>query len=163
MSKQRTPAQNRTLHMLLSRAGLYDDDAREYLQSVCGKSRRSDMDFEDFKKCIRDLELKLGNPLKKTRARAERAARPQGRGTDPITAEAKEHATRLFADLGADARARLSFTRRVLKKDWPQTRADGQKLIQALTCMQRGARRLDGKNKEQRIDAEAAESAESAE
>lgn len=150
VGKPKTPKQNRTLNYLLTEAGLDGDLLRDYLESVCGKRLRRDMDFYDYQKCIKDLNEKLGGRIKDTMgagAAAGRKVQPDaghgesaeaappkihGRLTDPITAAQMKYIQRLYEQLGADKARQIELNRRTCKKPWPQTIGQGQKIIQML-------------------------------
>jgi len=52
-----------------------------------------------------------------------------------ITAEQQAKINTLFDELGYDAEGRRRLSRRVCKKDWPQTRRDANKMSQCLLDM----------------------------
>jgi hypothetical protein len=139
--REKTPAQNRTLNWLLQEAGLFDEAARDYLEARCGKRRRRDMDFYDFKKVIDDLSYKTGLKPGETAPRpgTQKIEQPRTKAphkkTDPITPDQMDYIGGLYVKIGADGAAQIAMNKRTIKKSWPQTVGDGQKIIEMLKDM----------------------------
>jgi len=141
MSKPKTPKQNRTLNMLLTAAGLDGDTMRDYLESVCGKRLRREMDFYDFQKAIKDLNEKTGNSLKTAAynppAKHETPKdKMPGKDSDPISREQTELIFNLHAQAGAvSSKAQAGIARKAIGKYFPATVGDGRKMIEALKAI----------------------------
>lgn len=140
--REKTPKQNRTLNMLLSRAGLDGEDARDYLEGVCGKRYRREMDFYDFQKAIKDLSekhnIRIGGDKPRASAHLPKIERkPGGKESDLITPWQMDYIAKLYAGIGADGVAQIEMNKRTVKKPWPQTIGQGQKIIQMLLDMKR--------------------------
>lgn len=150
----KTPKQNRTLGWLLGQAGLYDDDARDALEAMCGKRRRSDMDFDDFKKCIDELNEKLGGVIKKKkpgRAAKPRSQRPGGYDEEPPTPDQLEYIFGLLNEMNFKGILKTQWIKRQIKKPWPQTRGEAKALTETLKQMKaRGYVRGQGETKKER-------------
>jgi len=138
--REKTPKQNRMLNWLLGEAGLFDDEARDYLESVCGKRYRRDMDFYDFRKAIDDLMGKLKKKPETAKPeifeRRERAEPCERRDkSDPPTPEQLIYIREMLESMGADHKARARWCKRQTGYVFPMNVGDAQKLIEALKSM----------------------------
>lgn len=137
--REKTPAQNRTLGWVLQQAGLFGDDARDCLQTVCGKRYRRDMDFYDYQRAIDTISRMYGIEVKGRGGKGKpREARPELRPTDPMTGLQREMMFGLYHDIGAtDVRRQAGIAQKAVGKPWPFTVAEAQKMIEALKSMKR--------------------------
>jgi len=141
MLKPKTPKQNRTLNYLLTEAGLDGDTLRDYLESICGKRYRRDMDFYDFQKVIKDLCEKNSKSMKTTyQTPAVKRVAPKDKlpalESDPISREQTDLIFKLHAQAGAvSSKAQAGITRKTIGKIFPVTIGDGKKMIEALKAI----------------------------
>lgn len=135
MRKEKTPEQNRTLNMLLNRAGLFGEDARDTLETACGKRRRRDMDFGDHLRAIKYLNDQMGKPLQKKKPRKPRELRPGGTDADRPTLDNVRYLYALLEQMGATGTRRTDWVWSQIQKEAPSTRGELKRLTEAAKAM----------------------------
>jgi len=124
-----TRGQKALVHVAKNQLGLDDDLYREILMQEAGVSSASELDYKGFERVMKRFR-KLGFRRKRTQP----AERPQPGGT--ITPRQQAKIAELYAALGwTDPRRQMGFSRRVCGVPWPQTRAQANKVIEALKQM----------------------------
>lgn len=127
-----TGSQLALIHVAKKELGLQEEDYRSILDLYGGVSSAKHLTLEGFERVMEHLErLGFKSTNSKQPARAPRRD-PDGA---PFPAQLKmiEHH---FETLGFDeAERRQGFCRRVIKKPWPQTRAEANKIFEALKAM----------------------------
>jgi hypothetical protein len=149
--REKTPAQNRTLNWLLNEAGLFDDHARDCLQSVCGKRYRRDMDFSDYQRAIDAISRMYGIRIKGSKGRIIEGRQgqrheplPKLRKSDPMTGLQREKMFELYHEIGAvNVRQQRGISEKAVGKPWPFTVGEAQKVIEALKNMKDRGYRMD--------------------
>jgi hypothetical protein len=135
MQKQKTPEQNRTLNYLLNRAGLFGEDARDTLETACGKRRRRDMDFGDHQRAIKYLNDQMGKPLQSKKPRKPRELRPGGTDADRPTMDHVRYLYELLEQMGATGTRRTDWVWSQIQKEAPSTRGELKRLTEAAKAM----------------------------
>jgi len=163
VSKQPTPKQKRTLNWILTQAGFdpNSETARDVLEAVCGKRRRRDMDFGDYKRAIGELldrtgiELDKGKSKKWVSSSAPGESHPRRKATPgdpnaPVTRQQMDYIYGLFDVVGAEsAYLRAGICRKAIGYPWPRTVGEGQAVLEALKSIeQRGGLDKNEKNGE---------------
>jgi len=156
MQAKRNPDQNRRIWGLVSQlgrqSGLGRDGAEDVMRLICreisGQERTSDLSPQQADRLILELGARLspqaagrlgtptGGPSPKAGPgapahRAQKAMAPDPAAT--ITRQQQAVLEHLYKDAGINNPK--GFCERVIKKPWPQTRADANKLYQALEAM----------------------------
>lgn len=127
-----TTSQLALIHVAKKDLGLQDEDYRNILELYGGVSSAKHLTLEGFERVMSHLE-RLG--FKSTNAKPPAHAPRRDPDGSPYPAQLKmiEHH---FEQLGFDeAERRQGFCRRVIKKPWPQTRAEANKIFEALKAM----------------------------
>lgn len=136
-------SQKALLHVAKADLGLEDDTYRDILRSIAGVESSKDMtpiDFERVMARMKELGFKGQRPHRPAKIRA--ASR------DPLALPSPAQLHRLntlFEELGwYQNERRVAFCKRMLRKPWPQTRQEANKIIEALKAM--AAREKKGAN-----------------
>jgi hypothetical protein len=127
-----TSGQLALIHVAKKELGLQDEDYRSILELYGGFSSSKHLTLEGFERVMNHLE-RLG--FKSTNAKPPANAPDRDPDGLPYPAQLKmiEH---LFEQLCFTETARRGgFCRRVIKKPWPQTRAEANKIFEALKAM----------------------------
>ncbi len=120
------------LHVAKTQLELDDDMYREILQQEAGVKSSKDLTPAGLDKVITRLE-KMGFEPQRRYQRGRAASRdPQA----VITPAQQKHIRDLYNTLGWDEGNRqIGFNQRVIKKPWPQTRQEANKIIEAIKAM----------------------------
>lgn len=124
-----TAKQKALLHVAKQELGLDDDLYRLILEQEANVSSSKDLTKEGFEKVLKRFR-KLG--FRRRRKPEERRPRADEL---PGTRQLKmiEH---LYEDLGwREGSRRIGFQKKVIGRPWPQTRAEANKIIEALKSM----------------------------
>ncbi|MDI3547907.1 MAG: hypothetical protein PWR10_1559 [Halanaerobiales bacterium] len=121
------------LHVAKNQLGLDDDLYREILYQEAGVKSSTKLSDKGFKKVMRRFE-KLGFKSKPKKPKRKRENKPHG----VITPGMQDLINELYNKLGwDDSKRQIGFNRRQIGKPWPQTRAEANKIIEALKAMVR--------------------------
>jgi hypothetical protein len=127
------------IHVAKAQLGLDDDRYRDLLRSTCGVESSKNMDYNQYDKLIkrfRELGFKLvlkTNPEKK---HLQPSLKATDRDPDAIPSPALTYKiSSLYAELGWTGERQMGFNNRVIKKPWPQTRTEANKIIEGLKAM----------------------------
>lgn len=124
--------QKALLHVAKTQLGLDDDVYRLILEQEAGVTSSKDLTPHGFEKVLARFEQIGFEPeLRYQRGRATQ------RDPQALTTPAQQKLINdLYDILGWDERKRRTgFNRRVVKKPWPQTREEANKVIEALKAM----------------------------
>ena len=127
-----TGGQLALIHVAKKELGLTEEDYRSLLELHGGVSSAKHLTLEGFERVMQRIE-QLG--FKSTTDRQPTRAPRRDPDGAPYPAQLKmiEHH---FETLGFhEAERRQGFCRRVIKKPWPQTRAEANKVFEALKAM----------------------------
>jgi len=120
--------QKALVHVAKSQLGLEDDVYREILFQEAGVRSAKDLSPIGLEKVMRRFR-QLG-----FRRKTKRQVPPQPDAL--ITRGMLGKIQHLYEDLGWDAKTRqIGFNKRVIGRPWPQTREEGNKIIEALKAM----------------------------
>lgn len=127
--------QKAILHIAKQQLSLNREMYEAILYGAAGVRSSVDLDNAGFDKVMSRLEeLGFENRAKKKPAR--RRSRPQ----DGITPAQQQLIRELYQELGWDDVARhVGFNKHQVKKPWPQTRAEANKVIEGLKAIKRKA------------------------
>jgi hypothetical protein len=135
-----TNGQIALLHVAKRDLGLDDEDYRSILRHYKAETAK-DLNMRDFEKIMKYMES-LGFKYIGPRQRSH-APRRDALGL-PYPAQLKE-IERLFEKLDMPTAARQQgFCRKVIKKPWPQTRGEANKVFEGLKAILRRRERLAG-------------------
>lgn len=124
-----TKSQTAIVHVARRELGLDDDVYRDVLRSVTGRETLAECTKGEWLALMRRFES-LG--FHGTNHRPTPARRAQAL----VTPAQLDLLRELFVQLGWNDPAReMGFTKRVIRKVWPQTRAEANKVIEALKAM----------------------------
>lgn len=126
-----TARQKALLHVAKAHLGLSEDEYRALLCGAAGVESSRDLDPAGFEKVLARLEA-LGFRARR-RYPTGRAARPDPEAL--VTPAQQKRLRDLYQALGWGERRQQGFNRRVCGKPWPQTRADANKIVEALKAM----------------------------
>lgn len=123
------------IHVAKNQLGLDDDRYRDLLRAVCGVESSKELNYIQYDKLLKRLR-ELGFKHKKQGHRQPYLKAPH---RDPDALPSPAHLKKLndlFEQLGwMEPERRTGFSRRVIKKPWPQTRTETNKIIEALKSM----------------------------
>lgn len=123
--------QKALLHVAKTELRLDDDDYRALLYAEAGVESSKDLDLQGFERVLARFE-QLGFRVKR------RAPHGRARNRDPhalVTPAQLKKLGDLYQELGWEKNRQVGFNRRVCGRPWPQTRADANKVIEALKKM----------------------------
>ncbi len=129
------------IHVAKNELGLDDDLYREIMKQEAGvtsSSRLTDVTFEKVMSRFKKMGFKIKRERKKHQRRDER--KPDA----VITVETTELIKMLYEELGWDQKRRIGFNRRQTGKPWPQTRAEGNKVVEGLKAIIKRNNRKEG-------------------
>ena len=127
-----TNSQLALIHVAKKELALADDDYRSILELHGGVSSAKHLTLEGFERVMSRLE-QLGFKSTTDRQPARAPRRDPNGAPYPAQLKMIEH---LFEQLGFfEAERRQGFCQRVIKKPWPQTRTDANKVFEALKAM----------------------------
>ncbi|MCL6612612.1 MAG: regulatory protein GemA [Peptococcaceae bacterium] len=127
--------QKKLLHVAARELNLDDDLYREILRQEAGVTSSKNLDPAGFDKVMKRFKQlgfeKSGKPYR-------RPSHPFG-GPNPfakITEGMMYKIEMLYREIGmTDKKRQIEFNRRVCKKPWPQSRMEGNQIIEALKSM----------------------------
>ncbi len=124
------------LHVAKKQLGLDDDIYRTILEAYGGVSSAKHIKLDGFKRVMAHFE-RLGFESTSAKDKPRQPQRAPSRDPDgpPYPAQLKmiEHH---FETVGyTDAERQQGFCKRVIQKPWPQTRAEANKIFEALKAM----------------------------
>jgi hypothetical protein len=125
------------IHLAKNHLGLSDDEYRDILRAATGAESSKDMDYHQYDKLLQRFKELGFKVTSKTNGRRQPYLTAPGRdpGALPTPAQQKK-LNDLYDELGwAENERRIGFNRRMLKKPWPQTRAEANKITEALKAM----------------------------
>lgn len=127
-----TNSQLALIHVAKKELALVDDDYRSILELYGGVTSSKHLTLEGFERVMKRLE-QLG--FKSTTDRQPARAPHRDPDGAPFPAQLKmiEHHFETLGFHGAERRQ--GFCRRVIKKPWPQTRTEANKIFEALKAM----------------------------
>lgn len=130
--------QKKLLHVAARELSLDDDLYREILRQEAGVKSSVDLSPTGFDKVMKRLKQlgfkKTGKPYRRPRPRPSASASPDPFAT--ITEGMLYKIEKLYREIGInDKNRQIGFNKRVCKKPWPQTRAEGNQIIEALKKM----------------------------
>ncbi len=140
-TKKMTPKQNRNLHRLYCELGFDEEMRRDVCELVVGERSMRSSSRAKATKLIQELMRRAGElpadggdgPVRKYK---HPAAKEQGDPNSTITEAQKMVLAGWFNFMGADtAKARADFCKRQIKKPWPHTVGEAQKMIESLKKM----------------------------
>lgn len=124
-------AQKAVLHIASQQLHLEREQYEAILQEQAGVTSSSDLDKAGFMKVMTRLE-QLGFETTSPKKKRPRRYQPN----EPITPQQQELIRDLYLQLGWSDLARQSgFNQRQVRKPWPQTRRDGNKVIEGLKAI----------------------------
>ena len=132
--------QKALIHVAKNQLGLDDDSYRDLLRSTCGVESSKDLNFIQFERLMKRLQ-ELGfvlvlkdNPKKRHHQPYLKAP---DHDPDALPSPAQNFKiNELYQKLEwTDNNRRLGFNNRVIKKPWPQTRSEANKIVEALKSM----------------------------
>lgn len=161
----RTPQQNSRIWAIISQlvraSGMSREEWAELLAGHCGavsgQSHSSKLTRGQADEVIRRLQLQLDEYAERPAPTPKHSGAAPAKGrNDAITPFQQHLISQLFALCGMDTpEQRRAFTERQVKRPWPQTQADADKLVQPLSSM--AIRKLDGIALLRRVEALAAD------
>lgn len=120
------------LHVAKNQLGMDDDTYRDFLRMYGGVESSKDLSKFAYEKVLTRLK-ELGFKVKPKQPQYRATNRDANALPSPAQLQAM---SRLYHKLGwTEGCRRIGFARRVIKKPWPQTRADASKIIEALKAM----------------------------
>lgn len=129
--------QKALIHVAKTQLGLNDDRYRDLLRSTCGVESSKELDYFQYDKLIKRLR-ELGFRIKH-QGQGHRQPYLKSPDRDPGGLPSPAHLKKLndlYIQLGwLEQERRIGFNRRVIKKPWPQTRNETNKIIEALKSM----------------------------
>lgn len=123
--------QKALLHVAKTELRLDDDDYRALLYAEAGVESSKDLDLQGFERVLARFE-QLGFRVKR------RAPHGRAHNRDPhalVTPAQLKKLGDLYQELAWAPNRQVGFNRRVCGRPWPQTRADANKVIEALKKM----------------------------
>lgn len=127
--------QKKLLHVAVRELGMDDDLYREILRQEAGVASSKNLSPAGFEKVMKRFK-QLG--FKKSGRPYRRPAHPVV-SPDPfatITEGMMLKIEKLYKEIGlTDKRRQMGFNQRICKTPWPQTRAEGNQIIEALKKM----------------------------
>lgn len=125
-----TNGQKAILHIAKQQLGLDRDQYEAILQAEAGVTSSSSLDNKGFDRVVTRLEeLGFVNRGRRTKPRNHRPAAP-------ITPHQQQLIRDLYLQLGwADLARQTGFNQRQVRKPWPQTRRDGNVVIEGLKAI----------------------------
>lgn len=134
------------LHVAKAELDLDDDLYHEILRQEAGVVSSKDLDPAGLERVMKRLAT-LGfsaKSKKKPEPRKRRERLDERRPNDLITGSQQKIIEYLFEDLGwYGGERRMGFSHRVIKRPWPQTRAEANKLIEGLKAMLKRQRQAE--------------------
>ncbi|MGE5605455.1 MAG: regulatory protein GemA [Bacteroidota bacterium] len=127
--------QKALIHVAKTKLGLDDDRYRDLLRSTCGVESAKELDFIQYDKLMkrfRELGFKISH--KKGHRQPYLQAPDRDPGGLPSPAHLRK-VNELYEQLGWGQERRIGLNKRIIKKPWPQTRAETNKIIEALKSM----------------------------
>lgn len=126
------PSQLALIHVAKKELGLQEEDYRSILELYGGVNSAKHLTLEGFERVMGHLE-RLG--FKSTNSKQPIHAPRRDPDGPPYPAQLKMIEYQ-FEQLGfQEAERRQGFCRRVIKKPWPQTRAEANKVFEGLKAM----------------------------
>lgn len=127
-----TGGQLALIHVAKKELGLQEEDYRSILDLYGGVSSAKNLTLEGFERVMEHLE-RLGFKSSNNKQPARAPHRDPDGAPFPAQLKMIEHH---FETLGFhEAERRQGLCRRVIKKPWPQTRAEANKVFEALKAM----------------------------
>jgi hypothetical protein len=126
------------IHIAKAELGLTDDEYRDLLRSTCNVESSKQLTHRECDKLMRrfcDLGFKLKIKTPKPKIRQTKI---QATETDPdalVTPAQQFKIQELYGQLGWNLERQNAFHQRMVKKSWPQTRAEANKITEALKAM----------------------------
>lgn len=119
------------VHVAKNRLGLTDDEYRDLLHAECGVESAKDIDRRQLDRLMRRFRLMgFRGKIKQETVKA--------RQTDPgaLPTPAQLHKIQgLYERLGWNCERQLGFNNRQIKRPWPQTRAEANKIAEGLKAI----------------------------
>lgn len=128
--------QKAILHVASAKLRLDRDQYEAILQSEAGVTSSSDLDRKGFDRVMRRFEHLGFHNVSRAKKRAP---------AEPITPHQQQLIRELYSALGwHEIERQTGFNRRQVRKPWPQTRRDANKVIEGLKAITKRAALQEG-------------------
>ena len=128
--------QKALIHVAKTQLGLDDERYRDLLRSTCGVESAKELDYIQYDKLLKRFR-ELG--FKVSHKKGHRQPYLQAPNRDPSGLPSPAHLKKindLYEQLGwMEPERRIGLNQRIIKRPWPQNRADANKIIEALKSM----------------------------
>jgi len=127
--------QIKLLHVAARELNLDDDLYREILRQEARVQSSKDLDWAGFDRVMKRFKQlgfkKMGKPYRPPSPPVTNNSDPYALVTEGMTYKIQK----LYREIGFDLKRQRAFSLRVCKRPWPQTRAEGNMIIEALKKM----------------------------
>lgn len=127
--------QKALIHVAKTQLGLDDDRYRDLLRSTCGVESSRELNVTQFDKLMqRFKELGFVLVVKENKKKITQPyLQAPGRDPDVLPSPAQTRKiSELYSELGWAGERQIGFSQRVIKKPWPQSRAEAIKITEGL-------------------------------
>jgi hypothetical protein len=129
--------QKALIHVAKTQLCLDDDRYRDLLRSTCGVESSKELSFTQYDKLLKRFR-ELGFRIKH-QGRGHRQPYLKSPDRDPGGLPSPAHLKKindLYEQLGwTEPERRIGLNQRIIKRPWPQSRAEANKIIEALKSM----------------------------